>query len=172
MNKLKTVMLIVVIALTPVGGAQTTGKSAPAKPKVFNIKTYGAIGDGVAMETRAIQKTIDACHAAGGGVVRVPAGDFQIGTIHLKSNVTLSLDYGASLLGSQNWADYPTDKLRRAREGANRNACSMPRMRPTSGLRVLASLMAGGRLRPFRDAGLAEAETVVHDCSASRAARI
>ena len=67
--------------------------------------------------TEAIQKTIDACHAAGGGMVLVPAGDFVTGTLHLKSHITLSLDYGASLLGSQNQADYPTDKLRRAREG-------------------------------------------------------
>ncbi|WP_419190125.1 glycoside hydrolase family 28 protein [Stieleria marina] len=89
-----------------------------AKPDVYNIKTYGAIGDGVAMETEAVQKTIDACHNAGGGVVRVPAGDFQIGTIILKSNVTLSLDYGASLLGSTNADDYPTENLRKPREGA------------------------------------------------------
>ncbi len=88
-----------------------------AQARVFNIKSHGAVGDGVAMETEAIQKTIDACHAAGGGVVRVPAGDFQIGTIHLKSHVTLSLDYGASLLGSTNMADYPTEGLRAAREG-------------------------------------------------------
>ena len=86
-------------------------------PKIFNIKTYGAVGDGVAMSTAAVQKAIDACDAAGGGTVLVPAGDFVIGTIRLKSNITLSLDYGASLLGSQNQEDYPTDKLRRAREG-------------------------------------------------------
>ena len=108
-----------------------------AKPKIFNVRSYGAVGDGVAMETEAIQKTIDACHAAGGGVVWVPAGDFVIGTVHLKSHITLSLDYGASLLGSQNQADYPTDKLRRARR-VNLNACSTLRTRPISGLKVLA----------------------------------
>lgn len=91
-----------------------------AQAKVFNIKNYGAIGNGVAMETEAIQKTIDACHAAGGGIVWIPAGDFQIGTIRLKSNVTLSLDYGASLLGSQNLADYPTEGLDDPREGGPR----------------------------------------------------
>jgi len=88
--------------------------------KVFNIKDYGAIGDGVAMETEAVQKTIDACHTAGGGIVWVPAGDFQVGTIRLKSNVTLSLDYGASLLGSRNLADYPTEGLDDPREGGPR----------------------------------------------------
>ena len=88
-----------------------------ALAKVFNIKSYGAIGNGVAMETEAIQKTIDACQAAGGGIVWVPAGDFQIGTIWLRSNITLSLDYGASLLGSQKIADYKTEGLSIPREG-------------------------------------------------------
>ena len=69
------------------------------------------------MDTEPIQRTIDACHAEGGGVVRVPAGDFQIGTIRLKSNVILSLDYGARLLGSPNLADYPTEGLNDPREG-------------------------------------------------------
>ena len=95
------------------------GKKA-SLAKVFNIKSYGAIGDGVAMETEAIQKTIDACHEAGGGIVWVPAGDFQIGTIWLKSNITLSLDYGASLLGSQKIADYKTEGLSNPREGGPR----------------------------------------------------
>ena len=83
---------------------------------IFNIKDHGAIGDGVALNTVALQKTIDACHAAGGGVVWVPAGDYVIGTITLKSNMTLSLDYGASLLGSQDIADYATDLIK-PREG-------------------------------------------------------
>ncbi|HET6443867.1 MAG TPA: glycosyl hydrolase family 28 protein, partial [candidate division Zixibacteria bacterium] len=69
-----------------------------------------------AMNTEAIQKTIDACHAAGGGIVWVPAGDYVIGTITLRSNITFSLDYGASLLGSQNFADYATN-LSKPREG-------------------------------------------------------
>ena len=88
-----------------------------ARAKLFNVKSYGAVGDGAAMDTEAIQKTIDACHAEGGGVVRVPAGDFQIGTIWLRSNITLSLDYGANLLGSQNIADYKTEGLSKPREG-------------------------------------------------------
>ncbi|WP_236622413.1 glycosyl hydrolase family 28-related protein [Novipirellula maiorica] len=92
--------------------------SKASEAKVFNIKNFGAVGDGVAMDTKAVQETIDACHDAGGGVVWVPAGDFQIGTIILKSDVTLSLDYGASLLGSINAADYPTENLSKPREGA------------------------------------------------------
>lgn len=104
-------LLSVIVSTESVADAEIT------KPKIFNIKSYGAVGDGVAMETEFVQKTIDACHAAGGGVVRIPAGNFQIGTIHLKSNVTLSLDYGATLMGSTKLSDYPTEGLDDPREG-------------------------------------------------------
>jgi len=85
--------------------------------RIFNIKDYGAVGDGIAMDTEALQRAINICHLSGGGTVWVPAGDFQIGTIVLKSNVTLSLDHGASLLGSESMEDYPTDGLDHPREG-------------------------------------------------------
>ncbi len=97
------------------------GSAADAKErassKMFNVLSFGAVGDGVAMETVAVQAAIDACHEAGGGIVRLPSGDFQIGTIILKSNVTLSLDYGASILGSLNKADYTTEGIDDPREG-------------------------------------------------------
>jgi hypothetical protein len=71
------------------------------------ITDHGAVGNGVTLNTKAIQKAIDAAHAAGGGTVRVPAGDFLTGTIELKSRVTLHLGQGARLLGSPDLADYP-----------------------------------------------------------------
>ena len=117
---------VLLIALVALGTTRLYGSdnqalvaagNQAARAKVFNVKSYGAVGDGAAMDTEAIQKTIDACHAEGGGVVRVPAGDFQIGTIWLRSNITLSLDYGANLLGSQNIADYKTEGLSKPREG-------------------------------------------------------
>lgn len=103
--------LFVIAAMAAVADGQT------AKPQSFNIKNYGAIGDGVTLNTQAIQKAIDACHTAGGGTVLIPSGDFVSGTIRLNSNITLSFDYGGKLLGSQNQQDYPTDQLRPAREG-------------------------------------------------------
>ncbi|ANW97386.1 glycoside hydrolase family 28 [Wenyingzhuangia fucanilytica] len=63
------------------------------------------------MNTKAIQKAIDVCAKSGGGKVRIPEGNYIIGTIKLKSNVTLSLDYGANLLGSQDIKDYATDLI-------------------------------------------------------------
>jgi len=82
-----------------------------------NIKDFGAIGDGIALNTIAVQRAIDHSSESAGGVVRIPAGRYVIGTVQIKSNVTLSLDHGAQLLGSQDMKDYPTDKLRPAREG-------------------------------------------------------
>lgn len=107
--------LLLLAALS--GFTSTTEAALPSEPKVFDVRKFGTSGDGVAMDTIPLQAAIDACHAAGGGTVWVPAGNFVIGTIRLKSNVTLSLDYGATLLGSTNMADYPTEGLRAAREG-------------------------------------------------------
>lgn len=83
----------------------------------FNIKDYGAVGDGETLNTQAVQHAIDTCSEAGGGTVWIPAGRFVIGTVEIKSDVTLSLDHGAALLGSQNKKDYPIENLRPAREG-------------------------------------------------------
>ncbi len=73
----------------------------------FNVRDFGAIGDGRALETLAIQSAIDACHQRGGGTVFVPAGNYVTGSLFLRSNITLYLDAGATLLGSENPADYP-----------------------------------------------------------------
>jgi hypothetical protein len=73
---------------------------------VYNIRTYGAKGNGEALDTAAIQKAIDAANTAGGGVVYFPSGSFLSGTITLKSNVTLYLSPGAVLLGSKRIEDY------------------------------------------------------------------
>jgi polygalacturonase len=85
--------------------------------KTFDLRDFGGLGDGEALNTTALQKAIDTCTDAGGGVVRVPAGRYVIGTVEMKSNVTLSLDHGAELLGSQKIEDYPIDKIQPAREG-------------------------------------------------------
>ena len=74
---------------------------------IFNVRDYGAVGTGRDKETAAIAKAIDACAKAGGGMVYVPAGRYLIGSITLKSHVTLDLDAGAVLLGSPDPEDYP-----------------------------------------------------------------
>lgn len=68
---------------------------------------YGSKANGVAKDTVAIQKAIDACEIQGGGTVELTAGTYLSGPIVLKSNITLRLDKGATLLGSPDHADYP-----------------------------------------------------------------
>jgi len=74
--------------------------------QVFDVRSFGATGNGKAKDKAAIQKAVDACHDARGGLVYFPPGDYLTGTIRLKSNVTLYLDAGATLWGSRELADY------------------------------------------------------------------
>jgi hypothetical protein len=73
----------------------------PALPVIpnqtFVVTNYGAVGDGVATNTTAIQNTINAASTAGGGTVEFPAGTFLCGPLTMKSSVNLQLDSGALL---------------------------------------------------------------------------
>lgn len=66
----------------------------------YNVKAYGAKGDGRQLDHIAINKAITACAEAGGGTVYVPAGIYLSGSIHLKSNINLLIDAGATILGA------------------------------------------------------------------------
>ena len=67
---------------------------------IWNVKDWGATGDGGTLDTVAINHAIEACAAAGGGTVQFPAGVYLSGTLHLKSHVTLLFEAGAELLGA------------------------------------------------------------------------
>jgi polygalacturonase len=71
----------------------------------FNVTKYGAKGDGVYLNTVAIQRTIDAASVSGGTVV-FPAGTYLSGSIFVKSGVTLEINKGGTLIGSQRLEDY------------------------------------------------------------------
>ena len=81
--------------------------AGPLHAATCNVRAYGAKGDGVTKDTAAIQAAIDACAKKGGGTVRLTAGTYVSAPIELKSNITLHLDQGATLLGSPDHADYP-----------------------------------------------------------------
>ncbi|MGB0064952.1 MAG: glycoside hydrolase family 28 protein [Terracidiphilus sp.] len=72
-----------------------------------NPRDFGAKGNGTIKDTAAIQSAIDACAAKGGGTVLLTAGTYLSAPVVLKSNITLQLDKGATLLGSPDHADYP-----------------------------------------------------------------
>ena len=73
---------------------------------VFDVREFGAKGDGVNTDTQAIQSAIDTCAQNSGGMVVFPTGKYLTGSIFLKSNVTLYLSAQAVLLGSTNNDDY------------------------------------------------------------------
>ena len=81
--------------------------SATVATRQLSIAAAGAVGDGVTLNTAAIQKAIDSLAANGGGTLVVPKGEFLSGAIYLKPGVNLHLDQSAVLKGSTNIADYP-----------------------------------------------------------------
>ncbi len=83
---------------------------SPEPRSVFNVKDYGALGNGAGSDTRHINRAITACMRAGGGTIYVPTGTYVIGSIQLFSNMNLYLDNGAVLLGSADNHDYLLQK--------------------------------------------------------------
>jgi polygalacturonase len=71
------------------------------------ISDFGAVGDGVTLNTKAIERASHACAAKGGGVVVVPRGTFVTGSIFLKQGVDLRIEKWGVLKGSQDTNDYP-----------------------------------------------------------------
>jgi len=97
----------------PTHAAAKPAAAGHAGPTVsLNVKDYGGAGDGKTNDTLALQLVIERCSVLGGGEVVVPAGDYAIGALELRSNVTLRIEDGASLLGSGDMADYPIAQVR------------------------------------------------------------
>ena len=67
---------------------------------VYNVRAFGARGDGKTLDTPAVNKAIAAAARAGGGTVRFPAGTYLCFSIQLKSNIALYLEQGATILAA------------------------------------------------------------------------
>lgn len=78
----------------------------------ISVRDFGAVGDGKAVDTAAIQKALDEAANRGGGEVILPAGHYISGSLVVKSHTTLRFDTGATLLGSAKGDDYPIVKAR------------------------------------------------------------
>jgi polygalacturonase len=99
-NLLKFSPLTVVAAATAIGRTALGEAPGPAVEAPFNVRTYGATGDGKTVDTPAINRAIEAVAAAGGGTLLFPAGTYQCFTIHLRSNVDLYLSRGCTILAA------------------------------------------------------------------------
>lgn len=74
---------------------------------IYDVRDYGADGTKAESSQRAIQKAIDACGAAGGGMVYIRPGQYRTGRLNLRSHVRLHLEAGATLCGSRDPNDWP-----------------------------------------------------------------
>jgi polygalacturonase len=90
-------------AIPAVSLAASGQDSAPAgEParNLFNVRKYGATGDGKTLDTEAVNRAIEAAAATGGGVVVFPAGSYLCFSIHLKSQVHLLLEQGSAIVAA------------------------------------------------------------------------
>ncbi len=113
------ILLFSIVALTLSTLAQATPEDklewakkvgATETPKVkttIKVNAFGALADGQTNSTKGIQAAIDACAKKGGGVVIFEPGSYVTGSIFLKTGVELRIDKEVTLLGSQNFDDYP-----------------------------------------------------------------
>jgi polygalacturonase len=91
-------------------GAQSPTSAAQHSAEIghsgfYDVRTFGATGDGKTLDTGAINRAIESASAAGGGTVRFPAGNYLCYSIHLKSKVALYLDQGATIVAADPASD-------------------------------------------------------------------
>src|SRR5205823_839725 len=94
--------LIPVSLLLMLIGCATTEKRSPAT--TFDLRQFGAVGDGKTSDTAAFQKALD---AARGGELVVPAGNYLLGSVVIPSDTTLRFEKGVTITGTPDKADYP-----------------------------------------------------------------
>ena len=92
LNHLKIILIIIFTV--------QTFNAVNANNPVFNVKNYGALGDGKNLDSKAINLAIEAADKVGGGTVYVPAGNYWSGSIRLKSNIHLFIEQGATIIAA------------------------------------------------------------------------
>src|SRR5215472_927952 len=102
---MKIVTFVIVLSL-----CAHFGLAAPHK--IFNVRDFGAVGDGTNKDTVAFQKALDACAVSGGGEVLVPAGNYLIGSVQLGNRTVLRLETKSVITGSPVKDDYPMMDIR------------------------------------------------------------
>ncbi|HTV61711.1 MAG TPA: glycosyl hydrolase family 28-related protein [Verrucomicrobiae bacterium] len=108
---LRTILLIVFLALSGLffSGCQRMGRPPQT---VFNVRDFGAVGNGTNKDTVAFQNALDACAAGGRGEVLVPPGRYLIGSVQMGARTTLILQKDSVIIGSGDVNDYPMIPVR------------------------------------------------------------
>jgi len=106
LNMRKALFLIPLLPLVLLAGG--TSKLKPS----FNVRSFGAIGNGTTKDTAAFQKALDTCAVSGGGEVIVAAGKYLIGSIQIGNRTILRLEKDSILMGSPDLEDYPIMDIR------------------------------------------------------------
>lgn len=102
----------------PLAWAEAPGADRPQpasslkSASTYDVRAFGATGDGVTKDTAAFQRALDACAVNGGGEVHVPAGRFLIGSVQLGQRTILRLERDSVLVGSPDADDYPMMDVR------------------------------------------------------------
>jgi polygalacturonase len=108
------------------------------KKDTFNIVKYGAVADGITLNTKAINAAINACSAKGGGVVLIPQGLWITGPIVLKSNVNLHVSRSAMVQFTEDKSQYALV------EGSYEGKSAMRNQSPISGTKLVNIAITGG----------------------------
>jgi polygalacturonase len=107
--KMKTFYSAAILALVITGCATAQHHRAVA---TFNVRDFGALGDGTNKDTAAFQKALDTCAVSGGGEVIVPAGNYLIGSVQIGNRTILRLETNSVVTGSGDANDYPMMDVR------------------------------------------------------------
>lgn len=94
-------LILLVLAASPVLARGQQMIPTAQAVDVYDVRSFGAKGDGRTLDTQAINKAIEEAAAAGGGTVRLPAGNYLSVSIRLKSNVAFYLDQGATIIAAE-----------------------------------------------------------------------
>jgi polygalacturonase len=101
---MKILSFAAILFALAIAGCATAKNSTHA---VFNVRDFGAVGDGTTMDTVAFQKALDTCAVSGGGEVIVPAGNYLIGSVQIGNRTILRLETNSVIIGSGDTNDYP-----------------------------------------------------------------
>ena len=93
-------MAAVAVPSVSIAAATQNSAEAQAAAGIFDVRKFGAAGDGKALDTDAVNRAIEAASAAGGGVVVFPAGSYLCFSIRLKSQVHLHLEQGSTIVAA------------------------------------------------------------------------